>query len=80
MKESLKEGEKEVLSPIEFELSKVIKQFEDGKEDVQMGSVVQNTQTEDWEDAQKRWSNAENTQQKEAVFQEILANKTRRNG
>ena len=48
VKESLKEGEKEVLSPIEFELSKVIKQFEDGKEDVQMGNVVQNTQTEYW--------------------------------
>ena len=79
VKESLKEGEKEVLSPIELELSEVIKQFEDGKEDVQMGNVVQNTQTEYWEDAEKRWTNAENTQQKEAVFQEILANKKRRN-
>ena len=31
VKESLKEGEKEVLSPIELELSEVIKQFEDGE-------------------------------------------------
>ena len=68
VKESLKEGEKEVFSPIESELSEVIKQFEDGKEDVQMGNAGQNTQTECGEDVEKRWTNAENTQQKEAVF------------
>ena len=38
-----------------------------------MGNTVQNTQTENWEDVEKRWTNAENTQRKEAVFQEILA-------
>ena len=69
VKESLREGEKEVLSPIELELSEVIKQFDDGEEDVQMGNAVQNTQTEYWQDVEKRWTNAENTQQKEAVFQ-----------
>ena len=31
MKESLKEVEKEVLSPIELELAEVIKQFKDGE-------------------------------------------------
>ena len=79
MKESLKEGEKEVLSPIESEISEVMKQLEVGNEDVQMGNAEQHSHTEYWEDLEKRWTNAENTQQKEAVFKEILANKKRRN-
>ena len=39
VKESLKEGEKAVLSPMELKLSEVIKQFEDVSEDVQMGNT-----------------------------------------
>ena len=78
MKESSKEEEKEVFSPIELELSEVIKQFEDWKEDVQISNAEQNTHTEYWGEVEMRWTNAENTQQKKEVFQEILANKKRR--
>ena len=63
-KEPSQDEEKEGLPPIELEPSAVIKQFEDRKEDVQMGNAGQCTRTENREDIEKRWTNEETRNKK----------------
>ena len=76
-KESMKEGERSVREPIQSELIEVIKTVRYGWNGGRASGKHGHGHRE-WHEVAKRWDAAENTQQKDELFQEILRKRTTR--